>query len=223
MEYEGELQQWRQSEVWGKWFLHLQVCVCGNSLKQLAWERKCFLDNWLRMCESPPKWEMCMVQQWHPFTCTHVYEGAFPEWIWMSLPHVKSHSTGCKGLSGVAGPHTCRHTLYTVYCISCSSLWERQEDRGKTGKMAGSHMRPPGDPQEAVAAIIDPNEIQWLCDRVCVYVRVCLCLHRQTLARWNHGVDILASSQLLKAVRELRFGFRFKVRIRLWVRVGLGI
>lgn len=44
--------------------------------------------------------------------------------------------------------------------MPCSRLWARQEGRGKTGKMAGSHMKPPGDPQEAVAAIIDPHKIQ---------------------------------------------------------------
>ena len=39
-----------------------------------------------------------------------VYEVAFPEWIWMSLPHVKSYGTGWEGQPGVAltHTHTCR-------------------------------------------------------------------------------------------------------------------
>lgn len=49
------------------------------------------------------------------------------------------------------------------------SLWERQEVRGKTGKMTGSHKQSQGIGREAVAAIIEPTRFI-LCVSVCVCV-----------------------------------------------------
>lgn len=118
---------------------------------------------WLKVCGVPPKWVM-----WNPIMTSspmHVR-------LWGGISRVDMNVfTSCEVLQcwlrGLVWCNTHTHAhAYSAY-ISSSNLWARQEGRRKTCKMAGSHMRPQGDPQEAIAAIIDQTRFSEF-DCVCM-------------------------------------------------------